>query len=1466
MFPQNSFLLYDNKDKKIKYLINEPTIVVFEIESDNDFIQELQLTLNFEPAKLDKKNLIKTMSLNLEKNLLNFEDFDNFETEKLKLISSQKDFDPNMSFQTEFEIYSLREENVILSNNYNELLKKMNATKEEKLGFEKKSCPLKKNCDGKGNHQSGGDRHFCIESCPFYNSLLDLKYSQNKNEEIDLSGLKKEILGLKNLKSVNEQEILSLKNRLMFESNELKEPKQELIDLKHKFERLNSENNKNSSALKKYETNLNSALFEKNQLKISTERLSNQKDDLIKSLSDQLCQYKDKLNEPMSQNEKLRTEYDRLFSEYTICSERLSENDDKIKILESKLQEFRNNDSKQELSLMRNQFISLNTEFTHISEKLKISEAQISSLLVQNEFLQNHYNSAFEQLNYKDEQIKKLSDKHFNDSINFESNFKAKLDEIETLKKSYNQILNEIKLLKENFDQFRTHCCKRAELTNLKQDFDLEYDRLYNHGITEMKIRDDKIETLQRTDNIDLVNIPKVSRSEQNVWTKISKEYHEKTSGVSIKSINTDALLFYHWFDRDTNQFREIVQSKLTKPISEACKKKFKISDKKTLNSISIRFDYLEFKNFKISNSTRTKLLVDFEESLNEKLQNSGFNCYFKCIYNWFKKKSSKDNTPIWSGFYRCTEPTCSSYIKPFLRKHAEDNVYFDVFYSQNSGHELIIKQLKIKGNEREKLAFRLKAEGVSSFSDMDIIVSSLRKKEPIKKNTLYKIKNEFDHRFRISRDLIFDLKAIKLGCQFLGLSTNPNFSGFIHSLGIDPYGFLLMSDMQIKIWDKVKKHSPVWHLDATGGIHIDIDSQKKPFFYSMVFHDRKNKIILPIGEFISTDNTMRSISKFLRNIYEILKENNKGTESSIAPIIVTDFSWALMNSVLNVFNNMDMNEYLEWCFKKIFGESDNEERCAVGTRLYLCSTHFLKSLVRKVKKFNLELKFKNLFIFCFALLQNSVSIQYFLNILINVHNVYLNPLKTKSVVYSLEILRKEIRNKDLIYLNLNEIYSGETLKEEDVDFFSSRLKETETLESIAEKSPFNIFFRKKFEKWQEKINSENETFQKNDFYEPKLFNLLKKQLYILPLWTGIILNLLSGEFFEQDSFLKTRLTNNPVENYFGNLKNNILQKKKSYPSEIATHILMRIKAKYLQFYFDENSKTVRPKKNELSMQTEKWSKNGYKNKNNQQLGYSHVDFAKEKGFYYKEFDVGKLIYNDLFEYDPILSKIEAPELIEIDKFLTLNSKISEPMDTTETNDSEQVLDLCELSYTFEVISDKRWTFSSIKDYIEKSRLELIKLTNYLRKINSLAIFTDQKCEEKEQFLIILERFGLNKHEVVKCRSDGNCFYNSISTCLFGHEKNFYLIKLGVIFIMLEYEDLFREIVIKHHYEETYENIVCKTSRPNEWAMMLNILSTAILLNREISSLNLNHENFQIYKQKYLLNCSKKEPIKVAFF
>ncbi|RNA20750.1 hypothetical protein BpHYR1_022975, partial [Brachionus plicatilis] len=85
-----------------------------------------------------------------------------------------------------------------------------------------------------------------------------------------------------------------------------------------------------------------------------------------------------------------------------------------------------------------------------------------------------------------------------------------------------------------------------------------------------------------------------------------------------------------------------------------------------------------------------------------------------------------------------------------------------------------------------------------------------------IKHNRTYQL----EIKFRLSQDMKFDLRASKILCENLGTSSNSDLKGYVHNICLDPFGFLLMSEIQIKIWKKVSLNNPIWYFDATGSVH----------------------------------------------------------------------------------------------------------------------------------------------------------------------------------------------------------------------------------------------------------------------------------------------------------------------------------------------------------------------------------------------------------------------------------------------------------------------------------------------------------------------------------------------------------------------------------------------------------------------------------------------------------------------
>lgn len=203
----------------------------------------------------------------------------------------------------------------------------------------------------------------------------------------------------------------------------------------------------------------------------------------------------------------------------------------------------------------------------------------------------------------------------------------------------------------------------------------------------------------------------------------------------------------------------------------------------------------------------------------------------------------------------------------------------------------------------------------------------------------------------------------------------------------------------------------PVWNFDATGRVIKNI-GRDFTYLYSIVMRDTINKKIIPFAEFATNSHTVCNISKYL----SVIKNNNK----YIAPFIVVDESWALISSVMETFNGCSALSYINWTWDVIHTDfnSNRNLHCFMKTRLFLCHTHLFKNIIRKTNKIISEKKSKNsmaiksLFQFCFTLLQNSISMDEFENLLLKCFLLFCSHLNTEPLV-------REVNNL-IVYRNLS--------------------------------------------------------------------------------------------------------------------------------------------------------------------------------------------------------------------------------------------------------------------------------------------------------------------------------------------------------------------------------------------------------------------------------------------------------------
>ena len=268
---------------------------------------------------------------------------------------------------------------------------------------------------------------------------------------------------------------------------------------------------------------------------------------------------------------------------------------------------------------------------------------------------------------------------------------------------------------------------------------------------------------------------------------------------------------------------------------------------------------------------------------------------------------------------------------------------------------------------------------------------------------------------------------------------------------------------------------------------------------------------------------------------------------------------------------------YLDWCFDVLIN------RCILinlmNTIIYICAAHFLKLIVKeikKIKKYNLK-KHNNILrkysTFAFSILQNSITIEEFNENIKHAYNIFNLKYKCAQSLNSFEFLKKKIIEKDFFsdfqIREVNSFLNEERKGKRKVNF----LLKTENYKchSLRKKSLFAIYYNMLIKKHKKNIyiktiKSKKNISKANFFYCPKIFEIFIKYIHIMPLWTGVMIaQWQKYTKFNETSGILTHLTNNPVENWFGQLKNSLFPLRPVMPSEYANIVFSTIESEFEQ-------------------------------------------------------------------------------------------------------------------------------------------------------------------------------------------------------------------------------------------------------------------------------------------------------------
>lgn len=158
-------------------------------------------------------------------------------------------------------------------------------------------------------------------------------------------------------------------------------------------------------------------------------------------------------------------------------------------------------------------------------------------------------------------------------------------------------------------------------------------------------------------------------------------------------------------------------------------------------------------------------------------------------------------------------------------------------------------------------------------------------------------------------------------------------------------------SPLNVKIFSreqlKIAKTSllKVLYFDATGAVVGNTGKDEKRILYYAVILTLAEKSLYPIMEMISCEHDTHAIFDLFYKFKKFCQEKNSWP---LFKVFVSDFSFANLKAASKAFNNMDLQQYLSFCFEHLQKKDAKFPKNKVI--LFLCCAHFIKNLIELIE------------------------------------------------------------------------------------------------------------------------------------------------------------------------------------------------------------------------------------------------------------------------------------------------------------------------------------------------------------------------------------------------------------------------------------------------------------------------------------------------------------------------------------
>ena len=178
--------------------------------------------------------------------------------------------------------------------------------------------------------------------------------------------------------------------------------------------------------------------------------------------------------------------------------------------------------------------------------------------------------------------------------------------------------------------------------------------------------------------------------------------------------------------------------------------------------------------------------------------------------------------------------------------------------------------------------------------------------------------------------------------------SVNSEFVKYVSHPQSHNFECYIFSKEQLMVLNKLK---PVTlHVDATGTVirptTLKKKQEKRLLYYAAVI--KANDHMMPVAEFISTDQSTTAISSWLYAFKRFATEHGFDVSDLIANV-TSDFSTAIIKSLAQAFNGCkDVIDYLDQCYDYLYENKQMKSKIILN----LCCCHLVKNISDDVFKY----------------------------------------------------------------------------------------------------------------------------------------------------------------------------------------------------------------------------------------------------------------------------------------------------------------------------------------------------------------------------------------------------------------------------------------------------------------------------------------------------------------------------------